>query len=103
VAANNVNQNIGRVQEGGTGMVAFGKLTGYITKTGKDPHGLGQWCWTLYGGSDGHNTRVVMAYNACSNKKKNSRTTYQQQRQYFITKKDDLTCPSKLFQQHLVQ
>ena len=42
VAVNNVHQNIGRVQEGGTGMVAFGKSTGYITKTGKDPHGLGR-------------------------------------------------------------
>jgi hypothetical protein len=27
---------------------------------------------------------------------------YQQQRQYFITKKKDLTCPNKLFRQHLV-
>jgi hypothetical protein len=50
-----------------------------------------------FGGSNGHNMRVVVAYNACRNKKKNLRTTYQQQRQYFITKKDDLTCPSKLF------
>jgi hypothetical protein len=98
VVANNVHQNIVRVQEGGTGMVAFGESTGYITKTGKDLHGLGRWCWTLYGGSNGHNTRGVVAYNACRNKKKDSsRTTYQQQRQYFITKKDDLTCPSKLF------
>ncbi len=97
VAANNVHQNIGRVQEGGTGMVAFGESTGYITKTGKDPHGLGRWCWTLYGGSKGHNTRVVVAYNTCRNKKKDLRTTYQQQQQYFITKKDDLTCPGKLF------
>jgi hypothetical protein len=103
VAANNIHQNIERVQEGGTGMVAFGKSTGYITKTGKDPHGLGRRCWTLYGGSNGHNTRVVVAYNACRNKKKNLRTTYQQQWQYFISKKDDLTCPSKLFQQHLVK
>ncbi len=44
VAANNVHQNIGRVQEGGTGMVLFGNSTGFITKTGKDPYGLGQWC-----------------------------------------------------------
>ena len=103
VAANNVHQNIGRVLQGGTGMVAFGESTGYITKTGKDPYGLGQWCWTLYSGSEGHNTRVVVSYNACRNKKKDSRTTYQQQRQYFITNKNDLTCPNKLFCQHLVQ
>jgi hypothetical protein len=30
-------------------------------------------------------------------------TTYQQQRQYFITKKRDLSCPLVLFQKHLVK
>ncbi len=84
-------------------MVAFGDSTGYITKTGKDVYGLGQWCWTLYGGSEGHNTRVVVAYNACKNSKRNSQMTYQQQRQFFITKKNNLTCPNKLFRQHLIQ
>jgi hypothetical protein len=103
VAANNVHQNVGRVQEGGTGMVAFGKSTGCITKTGKDAYGLGQWCWTLYGGSEGHNTSVVVAYNACKNSKRDSWTTYQQQQQFFITKKNNLTCPNKLFHQHLIQ
>jgi hypothetical protein len=78
VATNNVHQNIGRVQEGGTGMVLFGDLTGFITKTGKDPYGLGWWCWTLYAGSKGHCTRVVVAYNACKNSKKDSQTAYQQ-------------------------
>ncbi len=96
VAANNIHQNVGRVQEGRTGMVSVGESTGFITKMGRDPYGLGWWCWTLYGGSEGHNTRVVVAYNACNNSKKDSRTTYQQQRQYFITKKKDLSCPSKL-------
>jgi hypothetical protein len=102
VATNNVHQKIGRVQEGGTGMVLFCNSTGYITKTGKDPYGLGQWCWTLYEGSKGHWTRVVVAFNACKNMRKDSRTTYQQQRQYFIMTKQDLTCPNKLFQKHLV-
>jgi hypothetical protein len=72
IAANNKHQNVGRVQEGGTGMVACGYSMGFITKTGRDPYGLGRWCWTLYGGSKGHNTRVVVAYNACKNSKKDS-------------------------------
>jgi hypothetical protein len=101
VAANNVHQNVGTVQEGRMGMVAFSESMGFITKMGRDPYGLGRWCWTLYGGSERHSTRVVVAYNACKNSKKDSRTTYQQQRQYFITKRQDLTCPNKLFQQHL--
>ncbi len=77
VAANNVHQNVGRVQESGTGMVAFGESTRFITKMGRDPYGLGRWCWMLYGGSEGHSTRVVVAYNTCKNSKKVSRTTYQ--------------------------
>ncbi len=46
--------------------------------------------------------RVVAAYNTCKNKKTDSRTTHQQQQQFYITKKNDLTCPNKLFQQHLI-
>jgi hypothetical protein len=46
---------------------------------------------------------VVVAYNACKNSKRDSRMTYQQQRRFFITKKNDLTCPNKLFCQHLIQ
>ncbi len=83
-------------------MVLFGNLTGFITKTGKDPYGLGRWCWTLYEGSKGHRTRVVVAYNACKNSKKDSWTTYQQQWQYFILSKKDLICPNKLFRKYLV-
>ncbi len=38
VSAHNVHEAkyAGRVQEGGTGMICFGKSTGYITKTGQD-------------------------------------------------------------------
>jgi hypothetical protein len=77
--------------------------TEYISKVGKDPYGLGQWCWTLYGGCDRCRTRVIVAYNASKNNKKDLQTLYQQQRQYFITKKKDLICPNKLFWLHLLQ
>jgi hypothetical protein len=83
--------------------VTFRDATGYISKIGKDPYGLGRWCWTLYSGNDGHQTRVVAAYNACKNNKKDSRTSYQQQRQFFIMKKKDQTCPNKLFRLHLIK
>ncbi len=52
VASHNVHHGMARVQEGGTGMVAFGDTTGYISKIGKDPYGLGRWCWILYSGSN---------------------------------------------------
>ncbi len=84
-------------------MVAFSDTTGYISQVGKDPYGLGQWCWTLHEGSEGRRTRCIVVYNACTNNKKDSQTTYQQQHQYFITKKKDLTCPNKLFRHHLLR
>ena len=60
-------EHVSKVQEGGTGMVTFEDRTGYISKIGKDPYGLGRWCWTLYSGNDRHQmTRVVAAYNACT-------------------------------------
>ncbi len=103
VAGHNIHMNESKIQEGGTGMVTFGDATGYISKIGKDPYGLGRWCWTLYSGNDGHRTRVVTANNACKNNKKDSRTSYQQQRRFFIMKKKDLTCPNKLFRLHLIK
>jgi hypothetical protein len=88
---------VGRVQEGGTGTICFGDSVGYIKKTGRDEDGLGRWSWVLLGGTNGHQTRIIMAYNPCKNTIVNSGTTYQQQRRYFITKKKDLTCPLVLF------
>jgi hypothetical protein len=67
IAAHNVHHRVSRVQEGGTGMVAFGNTTGYITKVGRDPYGLDQWCWTVYGDSKGHRTRGIVVCYACKN------------------------------------
>jgi hypothetical protein len=103
IAAHNVHewQQAGRVQEGGTGAICFGDATGYIRKMGKDEEGLGRWSWILLGGSDGHMTRLITAYNPCKSGKTNSGTSYQQQRRHFIVRKKDLTCPRTLFRRHL--
>jgi hypothetical protein len=105
VGAHNVHEAkvAGRVQEGGTGAICFGETVGYIKKTGKDEEGLGRWCWILLGGNNGHQTRIISAYNPCKNKAVNSGTTYQQQRRYYITMKKDLTCPRKIFWRDLIK
>ncbi len=105
VSAHNIHEGkvAGRVQEGGTGTICFGETTGYIKKTGHDSKGLGRWSWILFSGINGHSTQVIMAYNPCKNTNANSGTTYQQQWQYFITKKKDLTSPLVLFRKHLVK
>jgi hypothetical protein len=105
VSAHNIHEAkvAGRVQEGGTGTICFGKSTGYIQKTGRDSKGLGRWSWILFSGTNGHSTWVITANNPCKNKNVNLGTTYQQQRRYFIAKKKDLTSPLVLFHKHLAK
>jgi hypothetical protein len=105
VSAYNVHKEkcAGMEKEGGTGTICFGDFVGYIKKTGKDNKGLGRWRWVLLGRNNGHNARIITAYNPCKNKNLNLGTSYQQQRRTFITKKKYLTCPLILFQKHLVR
>jgi hypothetical protein len=87
------------------GLICFSDTVGYVKKKGKDKEGLGRWCWMLLGGNNGHQTRIISAYNLCKNKSVNFGTTYQQQRRYFITRKKDLTCPrtQTLFRRGLIK
>ncbi len=55
------------------------------------------------GGANSHNTRIIMAYNPCKNRNVNLGTTYQQRRQYFITKKKNITCPLVFFRRDLIK
>ena len=105
VAANNVHENVGRTQEGGTALMAYGDLVAYLDpdETGKDETGLGRWTYMRFVGADGKSTYVVSGYNPCSNKKVDSGTTYQQHRRYLIEKEKDLTCPRKRFREDLVR
>ena len=105
VAANNVHENVGRTQEGGTALMAYGDLVAYLDpdETGKDETGLGRWTYMRFVGADGKSTYVVSGYNPCSNKKVDSGTTYQQHRRYLIEKENDLTCPRKRFREDLVR
>ncbi len=89
----------GRIQEGGTGTICFGKSAGYIKKNRQDKEGLGRWSRILLRGTNGHNMRTITAYNQCKNKNVNLGIAYQQQCRYFITKKKDFTCSLNLFLQ----
>jgi hypothetical protein len=105
ISAHNTQEDkhAGQVQEGGTGIICFGECTGYIKKVGRGKAVLGRWSWSLMGGTNGHNTRIIAAYNPCKNKNVNSGTSYQQQRWYFITRKKDLTCLLILFRRDLIK
>jgi hypothetical protein len=45
VVLHNVHENIGRVQEGGMSLLAFGVITEFLdhNQPGKDKSGLGRW------------------------------------------------------------
>ncbi len=104
IVAHNVHENVGKVQQGGTILILFGQLTEQLdhNKSKKDPTGLGRWTvMTLKG--EGIQTRIVCGYNPCKNTKLNSATLYQQQRMYFVTQKNDLTCPRKCFHNDLIE
>jgi hypothetical protein len=98
VVSHNVQENIGRVQEGGMSLLAFGAITDFLDhdQPGKDESGLGRWSVMTFKGEHGQ-TRVVCGYNPCFNKTPESSTTYQQHRRFFVTQQKDLTCPRTSF------
>jgi hypothetical protein len=103
VVLHNVHENIGRVQEGGTSLLAFGAITEFVDhdQLGKDESGLGGWSVMTFKGEHGR-TRVVCGYNPCFNKTPESSATYQQHRRFFVTQQKDLTCPRTRFGEDLV-
>ena len=107
VVAHNVHESegIGRTQEGGTGLLMFGPLTEYLDmpESGKDATGLGRWTTMLLKGK-GIQTRIVCGYNPCANRNVDSRTSYQQQRRFFIMhQQDHRTCPRVKFRDDLIK
>jgi exonuclease III len=103
IAAHNVHKNVGKIQQGGTCLILFGHLTQQLdpNESEKDPTGLGRWSVMILQG-EGVRTRIICGYNPCGNNKTNSGTSYQQQRRFFVTTRQDLTCPRKKFQDNLI-
>ena len=106
VVGHNVHEKEGdRIQEGGTSILLYGQLIQQhdFEASGKDDTGLGRWVSMVLRGSDGVTTRFVCGYNPCHSAKKATRSSYQQQRRYFITQGKHRTCPQKWFRDDLVK
>ena len=106
VVAHNVHEadRIGRVQEGGTGLLMFGPLTEYLDMPGseKDITGLGRWTTMLLKGGTGVQTRIICGYNPCRSNRQDNGTSYSQQRRYQIWQQQDhITCPRVKFREDL--
>jgi hypothetical protein len=92
IAAHNIHENIGNIQEGGTSLLMFGPITEYldIEQLGKNPTGLGRWLVMTVKGSNGSQTRIVCRYYPCYDRNPDSSTSYQQHPRYLITQQKDL-------------
>ena len=94
-AAHNVHTNVGRLQEGGAALVAYGPIIEQLDLSGsnKDESGLVRFVTMTFLGSKNVKTKVVCGYNPCFIKKQGSTTVYQHHRRHFTTKIIDLTYP----------
>ncbi len=79
VTACNTNENVNKIQEGGTARLAYGPVIDYLDLRGsnKDETGLAQRVVMTFVGSDGVKTKIVSGYNPCYNNNVLSSTSYQ--------------------------
>ena len=87
VAGQNVHENkCGRVQKSGIGILLYGSLIDQYNfeDSGKYDTGIGRWVSMVLQVADGIRTRIVCGYNPCHSTKEATRSSYQQQRRYFI-------------------
>ena len=105
VAGHNFHEKkCGRVQQSGTGILLYGSLIDQykFEASGKDDTGLVRWVSMVLQGADGIRTRMVCVYNPCHSTKKATRSSYHQQRRYFIMKEKYRTCPRTRFKNDLL-
>ena len=88
---------ISRVQEGGTGVLTFGQLAEQFDhmNSRQDVTGLRRFSFSRYIGENDISTWVVCGYQPC--KSKGPSTSYQQQRRYFIEKRQPDVKPRDKF------
>jgi hypothetical protein len=70
-------------------MMAMGRFSAKVVKTGVDPYGLGRWCWMKVGSGE-KKTWIVMMYQPSGTSTTNSTgtTVREQHEQYFEARGD---------------
>ena len=104
VTAHNVHENIGKKQEGGTALLAYGWILDHLDsgEVQRDESNLGRWVVMTFRGANELKTRVLCGYNPCYNSSKvPNGTVYQQQARHLITERKNMTCPRTQFRKDL--
>jgi hypothetical protein len=79
-------------QPGGTMQISINKAAHRIIQQGRDPSGLGRWCWSLFRGKHNILLRVITLYRPCEPSTGGYQTAYSQQQRYFDIQHDN-RCP----------
>ena len=86
----NENDNSTAVcQPGGCIQVSYGRALHRYISHGKDPLGLGRWCWTRYRGRMDVTIRVITAYRPCVQHQGGESTVISQHQRYLHSINDN--------------
>jgi len=82
-AYNTTDTHTAAYQPGGVGVFSINKIAHRVQSVGKDPEGLGRYCWTVFYGKDYKRLRIIAAYRP--SKSKNGHLSVTQQHWRHLT------------------
>ena len=102
ITSNNILEEMGKCQRGGTCSFVIDQLSHRTSQTGKDPSGLGRWTWIEFQGANELRSRVYTAYRTGHKPAKSKLTTVYDQQMRFI-RRNNLNCePRDLFDKDIM-
>jgi len=63
IGHNKKDNNANPYQPGGVMLLSYNKVVHQIARSGQDPAGLGQFCWTIYQGKNSLVLQIVAGYS----------------------------------------
>ena len=91
----------GQNLHGGTGIVSVDDAACRVHGSGRDPSGLGRWCYTRFQGKGGRATRFYSAYRPCKSSNYAAGLSVYNQHIALMADSDDFRCPRLLSLIHI--
>jgi len=98
--SHNVHERFGKIQQGGTYLIANENVALYVKTHGSDKEGLGRWSWMHIAGNTSP-PFIITAYTPCATRNRAISTTITQQKRYWRLQ-GDLQCPRKILRRDLI-
>jgi len=97
IGHNTKDTNTNPYQPGGVAIMSCNKVVHQISGSGKDPTGLGRFCWTTYQGKNNLTVRIVMGYRPCNTENGHLLVLQQHWRYQDQTQQEHTKHPCKAF------